>query len=150
MRTRVAKIDGFYVSHWFPTREEAEAFKELTADLAPGTAAIRSSGLTSMYHETRLGKIILAFFVLPNRSYHLEDILAHAEEQSYSAHSVRRYVGELVRSGHLKVLGPQTYIRKHDPATSVRTTVDLEASGDDPLAGLVAGQACGCGCGDKG
>ncbi len=38
----------------------------------------------------------------------------------------------------------------NDPATTVRSAIDVDASGDGEPAGLDLSASCGCGCGDEG
>lgn len=135
-----AATDYWYLQPKFKTKEDAQAAADLLQGLAECTVIVYEKKVTA-YELTIVGRTILEVFEVPNRSYHIEDIQAHLQERHYAASTAASYLPQLVRAGYLKKLGPQTYIRKHDPASPVCTDLGMATASDGQPARLVAGEA---------
>lgn len=145
-----AETEYFYVIPQFKTREDMAAFIEVANGLLD-KPLVGYEKKRIRHGLTIVGQTIMEVFKVPNRSYHADDIKALLEERHFSPNTAGSYLPQLIREGFIYRVGPQTYAKRNDdPASPIRTDKPLDPTGDGHLAGLVEGEACGCGCGDAG
>lgn len=142
-------VEYWYLQPKFKTKEDAEAAKELLSGLSENELIVFPH-LRRIQSLTISGKIVLELFKVPNRTVYLEDVEAHLQERHFAARSAQSILSELCKENILYRLGPGTYAKRHDPASTVCADNDMATPVDGEPPGLELGKEDCCGCRDKG
>jgi hypothetical protein len=159
----MARHTRYEAIHHFVSEESRAAFLELTNGLLRKDAGEYVHTRTGdpedeqFHYQRRLGIALLTAFKRPNQSVELEDfMIAAADFKYHSVASVKSYLHEMANEGVVASHGRghnSWYLTKefkNDPASPVRSDVDVVATRHELPSGLELSEAGSHRCGDQG